>query len=399
MNLQAKVSQGIPIGPDLSYLFAEVVLAEVDKRLGIGREAGYRWFDDYELSCQTRAEADALLARLKRELARFRLRLNLAKTEIKSLPLAAEDAWRDALLERSKGPLRSDRDILQLFDLAFRLRQAFPNAPVVVYALGILFRIKCPSTTAAAVALSCVSQCLLSDPGVAQKAFALLTYWQMNGLQIDATALVKPVARMIAQHDDAGLSSDVAWALSFCLDWKITLDKRSARRLSVFGDDAVAIQACHLSTAGLLPNGFSLPTLAKAVARFDADGEHWLSAYELVRQGYASNKSVSQHPVLSLMLTKGVPFYRKDLPSYAALLHPGGAPDWAIDAWLRAAGTKEPTKAQRDFVADSPITDQIAGDVAQLAKRKDLSRDQVVAALFSEKDEELLIALANIGEY
>src|SRR5439155_17953908 len=76
MDLQGKVSQGIPIGNDLSFLLAETVLAEVDKRLGGNRASAYRWYDDYEFACHTLAEAEAALANLRRERARFRLRLN-----------------------------------------------------------------------------------------------------------------------------------------------------------------------------------------------------------------------------------------------------------------------------------------------------------------------------------
>jgi hypothetical protein len=399
MGLQARVTQGIPVGPDLSFLLAEVVLGEVDKRLGVSREAGYRWFDDYEFACSTRAEAEALLAKLKRELDRFHLRLNPAKTEIKALPQPAEESWRDALLERSRGSLRSDREILGLFDLAFRLRDSYPHASVLVYALGILFKVRCPTGDAAAVALSCITQCLTSEPGAAQKAFALLTYWTANGLQLDRAAVARTTARIVALHDDSGLTSDVAWSLAFCLDMRIPLDRATGRRLSHFSDDAVAIQACELFANNLLPAGFTTAALTKRVPKLDPDGEHWLGVYELVRQGYATNAGVSAHPVLGLMLREDVPFYRKKLPTYAALLHPGGAPDWAIAAWLRAAGLREPTKTQTAFAGDDAVTKQIAADLGQLPARAQATPDQVVTALFGQPDRDRLIALANVGEY
>jgi hypothetical protein len=82
MGLQGKVSQGIPIGNDVSFLLAELVLAAIDAKLGSVPERSYRWFDDYEIACDTREEAERLLARLTKELSSFQLRVNPIKTEI-----------------------------------------------------------------------------------------------------------------------------------------------------------------------------------------------------------------------------------------------------------------------------------------------------------------------------
>ena len=76
MNADGKISQGIPIGNDISFLLAETVLAQVDRRLRFPAERSYRWFDDHEVAFDSRAEAEAGLKRLNAELAKFRLRLN-----------------------------------------------------------------------------------------------------------------------------------------------------------------------------------------------------------------------------------------------------------------------------------------------------------------------------------
>ena len=64
MNLQAKISQGISIGNDISFLLGEIVLAQIDRELQTPREKSYRWFDDYEIACNTREEAETVLAKL-----------------------------------------------------------------------------------------------------------------------------------------------------------------------------------------------------------------------------------------------------------------------------------------------------------------------------------------------
>ena len=45
MDMDGKISQGIPIGNDLSFLLSEVVLAQVDSSLNVPPHRAYRWFD------------------------------------------------------------------------------------------------------------------------------------------------------------------------------------------------------------------------------------------------------------------------------------------------------------------------------------------------------------------
>ena len=96
-NLQGRVSQGAPIGNDISYLLAEIVLGQVDSSLGVPANRAYRWYDDYEISCDSHDEADRVLAELTRELGKFRLRLNPRKTRIETLPSPASKEWQHEL--------------------------------------------------------------------------------------------------------------------------------------------------------------------------------------------------------------------------------------------------------------------------------------------------------------
>jgi len=86
MNLDGKLSQGIPIGNDISFLLAEVVLARVDGQLRLSHNRALRWYDDYELAFDSREEAEEVLKKLNRQLSRFRLRLNPKKNKNHSFP-------------------------------------------------------------------------------------------------------------------------------------------------------------------------------------------------------------------------------------------------------------------------------------------------------------------------
>ena len=61
--------------------------------MGVEPRRAYRWFDDYELAFDTRAEAEAALKKLSQELGRFQLRMNPKKTRVLELPQTSAEDW------------------------------------------------------------------------------------------------------------------------------------------------------------------------------------------------------------------------------------------------------------------------------------------------------------------
>ncbi len=380
MDLDGKVSQGIPIGNDISFLLAESVLAQVDARISAPAHHAFRWYDDYEIAFDTRGEAEACLKRLSGELSRFRLRLNHAKTKIVELPQASGEEWQERLIQTGGHAIGNTRDMLKHFDVAFRLRDQFPTFPVLLYALGMLFSLRCPTVDVGKIAQSCLTQAVLCEPGAAQKAFALLSYWRLNGFVIDADLIAKTINRLILRHEASGLSSDISWALAFCVEQKIALDGKAGKILSVFDDSFIALQALHMSFVGLLPKGFTTANISKALKNADLDRAHWLFAYEAARQGFLNDSmaAVTSNPLFSELLKYKVTFYRTKLPSYASVVHPGGAPDWVVRKWMDVS--VKPDTATARMPRTSPIPKPIEDDLRRL-KSPPSSTDEAVASL------------------
>jgi len=337
MECQGKRSQGLPVGPDISTLLAEIVLCQVDCALDTEAAASYRWFDDYEFGCRSREEAERIWARLETQLKRFNLRLNSSKTMILETASPIYEEWQLALQSASRQQKGIASELLRFFDMAFRFRQAYPEAPVLNYACASLFTIGCPADHhSARIAQSCLSQAVLAEPGISQKAFALLGYWTLNGMALDKPLVSKTVSEMVRSQQHRGLSSDAAWALAFCLRHKVKLIKDAGESLCESLDDCVSLQALDLRSSGLAP-GMALGPVKEFVRRADLDGEHWLLAYESVRQGFASvgRSKLQKHKFFGALLKSGVSFYQKSLPDYAEVVHSGGAPDWIVKSWLK----------------------------------------------------------------
>jgi hypothetical protein len=253
------------------------------------------------------------------------------------------------------------------FDVAFRLREEYPESPILLCAMGVLFKITRPEPEVGRIAQSSITQALLSEPGAAQKAFALLSFWHINGFSLNTTLIHDTICRMIFRHQWRGATSDVAWALAFCLEQGMLLNKSTARVLSRFDDDCILLQALHLHSAGLLPSGFSSSHIEKRIKDADLDREHWLLSYETARHGFlnASLPAVSKHPLFADLLAKKVSFYRTRLPLYASVVHPGGAPERTVRVWLNLL-KKPPTGEGPPTRPEGQVFALLEHDVARL---------------------------------
>jgi Reverse transcriptase (RNA-dependent DNA polymerase) len=382
MDLDGKVSQGIPIGTDISFLLAEIVLAQVDKALKRTAGRSFRWYDDYELAFDTNDQAEGALKKLTKELGKFRLRLNAKKTEIVRLPIPAQHEWQHALGEAGAARFFDPRDAVRYFDVAFRLRKEFPDEAILSYSLGKLFKLAKPNPQVARIFQSCLTQAVLCEPGAAQKAFALLSWWHLNGLVLDSALITDTVNQMIVRHEASGFSSDIAWALSFCLDQNLILNSKAGRALSYYDDDCVALQALDMHSRGLLPTGFDSKRISKILKHADLDREHWLVAYESVRHGFltASAQAVKKHPFFSDLLKHRVSFYRTSLPPYASIIHPGGAPEWMVEKWMQVLTGK--SADEKTKMAESRVQMLLRADFKKIGSRLKESTD-LVAELIS----------------
>ena len=388
MNLQGKISQGIPIGNDISYLLAEIVLGKVDRALRFAADRAYRWFDDYEISCDSQDEAEKILAILTRELRKYRLSLNPRKTRIDALPGPAQLQWQQELFLASKAPLERLDVVVSFFDVAFRLREENPDAAVLNYALGLLFKLPKPEAQVAKVLQSAITQALLCEPGVAQKAFALMSYWHLNGLALDQALLTRTITAVLQRHEARGVTSDVSWALAFCLEHRIELSRVAGQVLSKCDDDCIALQALHCHAEGLIPRGFASGRIRRLVSNVNLDGEHWLLGYEALRQGFLteSQAAVGSHSLFNDFLQRRVTFYRTQLPAYAAVVHPGGAPPWILSLWLDLVRGTEPRPGQLEAAQQQQAYREFAEGVRELAGPP-MSLADTMAALLARDPE------------
>ncbi|OKY26323.1 antiviral reverse transcriptase Drt4 [Thalassotalea sp. PP2-459] len=140
-------TQGIPIGPATSSFVVEMILQRVDEIL---ENAGYvfeRYVDDYLCFCKTYEKAQDFILILGQALAKYKLTLNLNKTNIKELPSPSEDDWILELLgaipNRYAKPEGQDHkffstEAITFINRAIIVNEATPDGSVLKYAIQLM---------------------------------------------------------------------------------------------------------------------------------------------------------------------------------------------------------------------------------------------------------------------
>jgi len=140
-------TQGVPIGSATSNVSVEIVLGKIDEEL---RDSGFhfhRYIDDYSCYCETNEDAHRFVRVLGKALARYKLTLNIRKTDILELPLPDQDSWVLEILcclpsRLNKGhadePKLSAPEAITFINNALTTNKQTPDGSVLKYAIQLI---------------------------------------------------------------------------------------------------------------------------------------------------------------------------------------------------------------------------------------------------------------------
>lgn len=316
-SIQDGQSVGVPIGPDTSFLIAEVIMASVDqafmshlgKRLRI-----MRYVDDFEIGVQTYSEAEEVLACLRETLREFELSLNTGKTSVIDLPCALDSPWVSQLRSaKFRDKVTSQRsDIISFFDLAFALSFSHPNDKVLSYAVQTIGGLTMDAANWP-LAEQLIYQCFLAEPGTSYFILSQLSQRQEDGYKLDMTTLAEVVNKQVVACLASGLDVEVAWCLWAAMKFGLTLDAETANHLSRKRNSIIALLALDAQSRQLIPSGLDPTLWATHMAEDELYGPQWLLAYEANLKGWlpsvGTKDHVNKNQTFSIMKKAGVSFY------------------------------------------------------------------------------------------
>jgi len=315
-NAQDRQTVGIPIGPDTSLLFAELILSRLDRRLrarGI-HGSSVRFVDDLEIAFSSRSEAESALFLIQEFLAEYELSLNPLKTRIVELPDELEQMWAVRL---KKNEIREDgtvqqNDLIDFFSGVFHESKGNPGKSVLNYGIRRLENTKIDARNWPLVE-AFLFQCIVSEPGTLRTVVPILAKSVLQLEQLNLDKLKSSILFVIDQNIGHNHGSELSWALWCSLLFGIRIPDNTAERLTMLDDNFVALLTLHARERGLVYKGVNVSNWTDKMKQESLKNENWLLAYEANIKGWLPNKSgkdfVASHPEFSQLKAKRVSFY------------------------------------------------------------------------------------------
>lgn len=324
---------GIPVGPDTSLVIAELILAAVDDKALEGAQ-GYRWYDDYELSALTKGECERHLVDLEAALFEFELEVNVAKTEILTLPLSIEDEWVEVLrdFEIRLSPRAQFKDLNAFFSRAFEYGVKAPKKTVLRYAVRKMHGSGIHERNWLHLQ-RLMAQAATHEPEVLPHVLGVLNFYQLKGYLLDLRLLERLLCTVIEQFAERALGSEVAWAIWGFIQFERPIPARCVEFALNLRDDVVLLLLLDARSRGLIADGTKLDALAANIKGDSFEGDHWLFAYESVRKAWlippaSQLRAFRANPHVDALLASGVYFYQDELKADQTARHLYGTPTW-----------------------------------------------------------------------
>jgi hypothetical protein len=208
-------------------------------------------------------------------------------------------------------PQLTPRDLLLLFDTAFGLGEAYPQAAPINFVLEAL------STMAVANAAlplleSILLQCLLTEPGTILRVADALGTARHNGHDVDRGRLTEALSRVIAINAPLDHGSEVAWAIWVAIVWNVPLTPEAVDAVLRIDDPVVALVALHARSRRLIRGRFDTSSWSGELTPDGLRGANWLIAYEAAVRGWlrpSGRDHIAQVPAFNFLRACRVRFY------------------------------------------------------------------------------------------
>lgn len=319
---QDQQTMGIPIGPDTSLLLAELLMQRCDQALlaRIPNLKGHRFIDDYELSFQTRTQAEDAFHLLQACLSEYELTLNEKKTAVLELPLPLESPWATELklFDLRKTPRSQATDLSSYFSKAYQLHLANPDESVFQLAVARL-RSEVIHPQNWSLFQRLLLLCVAPEPACFPYVLEQIILRRNAGAVGILPELQEIVNTLVENHSTLKHSSEVANAVWACLALGLHLNDAAVDSISQCDDPIVALLALDCEQHGLVSKPIDKTLWTSHMTRDALYDEYWVLSYEANVKGWLPSVGPGDHvaadPNFGFLKANGISFYD---PSRAA---------------------------------------------------------------------------------
>ena len=310
---------GLPIGPDTSFVIAEMILSSIDEEVCTRMEDvglspnGYRTYDDYELGFATRADAETAASILQKVLSEYELQLNPSKTDIIQLPIPIEPAWVSELRTFRFEGLRQTWNLRRYFDRAFELSRLNGDSEVLKYAIRRLRSVDITEDDWEYFQ-DVLLQCAMVESSALPVVIDNLHFYKDEDFPINVRRIGDVLNIMLSSHAQLGHGSEVAWALWGCLLFDIKIKAGAARAVTEMEDAFAALLLLDAQNSGLIRGKIDSQNWQTAMTKDGLRSSQWILSYEANIKGWLTSKNdfVSNDMHFSILKQRNVSFYDAD---------------------------------------------------------------------------------------
>lgn len=284
-NCNERQSIGLPIGPDTSFILAEIVGNRIDyeikRKLSGIIHSGIRYYDDYYFYLNSIDEAEKTLKIVQQVLYEFQLETNESKVSINNIPFDYTERWS---LELSNFKFKNiDKyEIRNYFSTIYKLIEENKkhSSWIVHYAFGIFeygnIIIKKENWD---FFLSLLLQVLLTDPSSINQFFKIILSYEVY-IDLKSKEKIGDVLKtLINEHLSLNHSFEVSWALWIFKSLKIKCPSEIIYKV-LKSNDAISKTICLDIINSKLIFGKKINVSTSSITSSQLYDENWLYLYE-----------------------------------------------------------------------------------------------------------------------
>ncbi len=280
--MQDGQTQGVPIGPDTSYIVAEIMGSAIDNELAKLLKkplVGARLVDDYALFFETRAEADRAHSLLARAASDFQVALNDEKTYVEQIRGASKESWVYQLQGLGGATTTEQRrEILRFTDLAISIVEERGVPAAARYAATVLAR-KTIHQKNIDIYVACMLRLIAHNPDATPIFVKAIIGYARVGYKVDKRPLATYVGSVLPKLIDLAHEKEAIWILWLALCLAIKLPDSVLRSVALSACSHVILLARLAEERGLCGE-VKQTVFSSRLTHEDFRSKNWLLAYE-----------------------------------------------------------------------------------------------------------------------
>lgn len=315
---------GIPVGPDISRIIAELIGGAIDQEFF--RQAGQdvaaiRLVDDVYIGASTIDEAHSLLTAYRDAIRRFELDINESKTRIMPSTQDLEEFWpveirRELEGYREKQGAEARRDLPYYLDHVIRKANANGDDGIIKFAIRKFDSLRLWNYYWTEL-----------EPFLVRSAVnfphtwdyvARVVAWRNTRYFINITLWETVCRESIAYHAPLGNDSEVTWSLWLLKEIGASLPRVLAEAVFARCGPLPCLIILDLEASSRISGGFRKSTLYSRIDNAPMLSEDWVLSYEAERLfGYRlKTKNRNDYDVFGKLVDQNVSFYDAAAPLF-----------------------------------------------------------------------------------